>query len=155
MWRFDVSPAPSAEPGPVFSIDVECSSGTYVRSLAADLGALLGGGAHLRKLRREATGEFTVDEALTLEELEASPSKPDAVMSSAEALRDLPRAVAGQALRTAVGYGQVVELEVLRQAGASGPGPWAVVDEDGKLLAVYEGRGPRHAKPAVVLSLSS
>jgi tRNA pseudouridine55 synthase len=152
--RFDVSPARLEEPGPVFSIDVECSSGTYVRSLAADLGTLLGGGAHLRKLRREATGEFTVDEAVTLEELEASPSKADAVMSSAEALRDLPRAVAGQALQTAVGYGQVVELEVLRQAGASGPGPWAVVDEDSQLLAVYEARGPRHAKPAVVLSLS-
>ncbi len=154
VWRFDVSAAGSEETGPVFAIDVECSSGTYVRSLAADLGALLGGGAHLRKLRRQATGDFTVDEAVTLEELEASPAKPDAVLSPAEALRDLPRAVAGPALRTAVGYGQVVELEVLRQAGASGPGPWAVVDEIGRLLAVYEGRGPRQAKPAVVLPLS-
>jgi tRNA pseudouridine55 synthase len=154
VWRFDVSAAGPEETGPVFAIDVECSSGTYVRSLAADLGALLGGGAHLRKLRRQATGDFTVDEAVTLEELEASPSKPDAVMSSADALRDLPRAVAGPALRTAVGYGQVVELEVLRQAGASGPGPWAVLDEVGRLLAVYEARGPLQAKPAVVLPLS-
>ena len=79
--RFDVSPAPDRRrPGPVFSIDVECSSGTYVRSLAADLGALLGGGAHLRKLRREAVGEFSIEEAVTLDALEALASKSDALI---------------------------------------------------------------------------
>ena len=43
----------------MFAVEVECSSGTYVRSLAADLGAALGGGAHLRGLRRTAVGPFT------------------------------------------------------------------------------------------------
>jgi tRNA pseudouridine55 synthase len=45
---------------PVVAIDVTCSSGTYVRALAADLGALLGGVAHLRNLRRRAIGDFVV-----------------------------------------------------------------------------------------------
>ncbi len=75
VWRFDVVRSGEEATGPVLSIDVECSSGTYVRSLAADLGTLLGGGAHLRRLRREAVGEFTTKEALTLEALEDSPSR--------------------------------------------------------------------------------
>ena len=45
-----------------FPIEVDCSSGTYIRTLAADLGTALGGGAHLRDLRRTAIGSFTVDQ---------------------------------------------------------------------------------------------
>jgi tRNA pseudouridine55 synthase len=152
VWSFDVGWAGNEGTGPVLSIDVECSAGTYVRSLAADLGALLGGGAHLQKLRREAVGEFTLKEAVTLDALDSSPSKSEALLSPAQATRELSPATVDQATQAAVGYGQVLELEVLRRAGAVGPGPWAVVDEDGTLLAVYEARGPRQAKPAVVLA---
>ncbi|MGH9153990.1 MAG: tRNA pseudouridine(55) synthase TruB, partial [Acidimicrobiales bacterium] len=63
--RFEVSPGPEAG---AFRIEVDCSSGTYVRSLAADLGAALGGGAHLRRLRRTAVGPFTLDEAVPLDQ---------------------------------------------------------------------------------------
>ena len=56
---------------PVASIDVECSKGTYVRVLAADLGDALGCGAHLSALRRTATGGFRIADAVTLEALEA------------------------------------------------------------------------------------
>jgi tRNA pseudouridine55 synthase len=152
VWRFEVGRAGEEETGPVLSIDVECSSGTYVRSLAADLGALLGGGAHLRNLRRAAVGEFSIEEAVTLDTLEAMPSKSDALIAPAEALRGLSRAVVGPPVRTAVGYGQVVAVEALRQAGGTGAGPWAVLDEEDRLLAVYEAHGPGRAKPAVVLS---
>ena len=65
--RFDV--APTDEPG-VLAIEVACSGGTYVRTLAADLGRLLGGGAHLRHLRRTAVGPFTIDEAAPPDECE-------------------------------------------------------------------------------------
>ena len=58
----------------------------------------------------------------------------------------------GPPVGTAVGYGQVVAVEVLRQAGAHRGGPWAVLDEEDRLLAVYEAHGPGRAKPAVVLS---
>jgi tRNA pseudouridine55 synthase len=152
VWRFDVAPAGDTGTGPVLAIDVECSSGTYVRSLAADLGALLGGGAHLRRLRRQAVGEFTVDQAVSLDELEGGASKPGSFLTPAEALRGLPQVVVGQELAVAIGYGQVIGVEVLNQAGATGTGPWAVVGTDGALLAVYEAHGPDRAKPAVVLA---
>ena len=53
----------------VLPIDVTCSAGTYIRSLAADLGAALGGGAHLRALRRLSVGPYTIDEAVPLDQL--------------------------------------------------------------------------------------
>jgi tRNA pseudouridine55 synthase len=52
------------------SVVVECSSGTYIRALARDLGAALGVGGHLSSLRRTRVGAFTLDEAQTLEEAE-------------------------------------------------------------------------------------
>ena len=52
-------------------LDVRCSKGTYVRTLAEDLGRLLGCGAHLSALRRTASGELRVEQALTLDDLEA------------------------------------------------------------------------------------
>ncbi|UCF56926.1 MAG: tRNA pseudouridine(55) synthase TruB [Deltaproteobacteria bacterium] len=56
---------------PDVTVKVTCSSGTYVRSLAADLGKRLGPGAHLKSLRRLASGPFKVEDALNLEEMEA------------------------------------------------------------------------------------
>src|SRR5689334_25364061 len=52
-----------------FVMRVRCSSGTYVRTLAADIGARLGAGAHLSALRRTAVGDFRVEDALTLDEV--------------------------------------------------------------------------------------
>ena len=52
-------------------VDIHCSKGTYVRTIAEDLGAALGCGAHVEKLHRLATGPFHVDAALTLQQLEA------------------------------------------------------------------------------------
>ncbi|MGH9274205.1 MAG: tRNA pseudouridine(55) synthase TruB, partial [Acidimicrobiales bacterium] len=69
-----------------FPIEVECSSGTYVRSLAADVGTALGGGAHLRDLRRTAIGSFLVEDAVACEVL-----TPDHLLAPADAMRDLPR----------------------------------------------------------------
>jgi tRNA pseudouridine55 synthase len=51
-------------------IDVTCSRGTYVRTLAADMGTFLGCGAHLKSLRRMACGQLTIDQAVTLDDLE-------------------------------------------------------------------------------------
>ncbi|MCL6091539.1 MAG: tRNA pseudouridine(55) synthase TruB [Actinobacteria bacterium] len=158
--RFDVALAGGTENGPVLSVDVECSSGTYVRSLAAELGGLLGGGAHLRNLRRLDVGPFSVDAAVDLGTLEASP--PEArlqyVLAPAEALPGMARAVVGSELAVEVAHGKVLPVEVLRsKAGpGGGAGPWAVLDEGGALLGVYEAQWPgapggEWAKPAVVL----
>ncbi|MCA1692629.1 MAG: tRNA pseudouridine(55) synthase TruB [Actinobacteria bacterium] len=133
----------TSTPG-VFRLRVTCSSGTYVRSLAADLGSALGGGAHLRALRRTAVGSFTESEARPLDEV-----GPDDVLPPLEAMRARPHAVVDADLAAAVAHGKVLEQVAL---GVEGEGPWAVVDETGDLLAVYEAYPGGRAKPAVVLS---
>jgi tRNA pseudouridine55 synthase len=138
--RFDVRPP--VEPG-VFPVTVRCSSGTYVRSLAADLGTALGGGAHLRNLRRLAVGPYGLDEAVKLEEL-----APDRLLPPVEALRGRPRVVASGDLATAVGHGKVLPAAAL---GVEGEGPWAVVDAEGRLLAVYIRHRGGDVKPGMVL----
>lgn len=58
--------------GPLMSFKVVCSPGTYIRSLAHDLGRMVGCGAHLSALRRTRSGDFTLDQAVSCEELKAS-----------------------------------------------------------------------------------
>jgi tRNA pseudouridine55 synthase len=131
------------EPG-VYPIDVSCSSGTYIRSLAADLGTALGGGAHLRALRRLAVGPYGIDEAVTLEAL-----APERLLPPSAALRGRPSVNVGDEVAALVANGRVLDETVL---GAAGEGPWAVLGLDGALLAVYERHHPGTVKPAVVLS---
>ena len=141
VHRLDVEAGP--EPG-VVRVSVDCSSGTYVRSLAADLGAALGGGAHLRRLRRTAVGPFTLADARPLDVV-----GPDTLLPPADAVRHLPSVVVDGETAVAVAHGAVLA----RDAGPfEGAGPWAVLDDGGALLAVYEARGSDRAKPAMVLS---
>ncbi|MEO6121403.1 MAG: tRNA pseudouridine(55) synthase TruB [Acidimicrobiales bacterium] len=126
--RFSVEAA--EEPG-VLAIEVGCSSGTYVRSLAADLGAALGGGAHLRNLRRTAIGSFTAGHQLDA-------LSPELVLTPAEALRDYPRLVVDEAGAAEVGFGRSLPLP----AGPLAAGPHAVVDTSGTLIAVYTAGRP-------------
>jgi tRNA pseudouridine55 synthase len=53
---------------PDLEVEVRCSKGTYIRSLARDLGVKLGSGAHVTQLRRTRIGPYSVDESLTIEE---------------------------------------------------------------------------------------
>jgi tRNA pseudouridine55 synthase len=132
IHRFDI--AGWVEPG-VLSIEVECSAGTYIRTLADDLGRLLGGGAHLRNLRRTHVGDFTLAEAGPPDECE--------LLAVASAVRSLPAVTVDEHVAPLVGNGRVLDAW-------AGDGPWAVFDTAGELLAVYEAfRG--QAKPAVVL----
>ena len=142
--RFDVE---EFEPGPypLATVLVECSSGTYVRTLAADLGAALGGCAHLESLRRLAIGTFGVDEARTLEEIAADPAV--AVLAPVVAMRDLERIDVDAERARAVAHGATFTAGAL---SPTGDGPFAVADPDGALLAVYERRGAG-VKPAVVV----
>lgn len=129
-----------------YPIEVECSSGTYIRCLAADVGTALGGGAHLRDLRRTAIGSFVLPEAVTLEAL-----RPDALLTPAQAMRDLQAVVADEATVADVGHGKVLPREQLGVA-EDGAGPWAVLGADGALLAVYEPHRADTVKPGVVLA---
>ena len=136
------------EPGPYpeATVLVECGSGTYVRSLAADVGVALGGCAHLATLRRLAIGSFTVDEARPLDDIAADPDA--AVFSLATAMRDLERVDVDDEQVRAVRHGIAFPAGAL---GEQGDGPFALVARDDDLVAVYERRGAA-CKPAVVMA---
>lgn len=141
--RFEIEP--TGDPG-VWSMSVTCSSGTYVRTLADDLGRLLGGGAHIRRLRRHRVGRFT----------EAMCSSLDApVLSSEEEMvLHLARVDLDSETTARVMNGAMLPADGL----FVDHGPWRVHGAGGELLGVYEhsGRtgddGVALVKPAVVLT---
>lgn len=139
--RFDVS---ETEERSVYRIQVDCSSGTYVRVLAADLGERLGGVAHLRALRRVAVGSFHESEALELEHVSA-----ERVMPPSGLVRDLASVVLDESAVAAVSHGKALDRVA---AGAAGEGPWALIDSDGRLVAVAGSRGHDRLQPDVVMT---
>lgn len=137
ITRLEVEPGADAG---VFRIEVDCSSGTYIRSLAADLGTALGGGAHLRALRRTRVGPYTLADAQPVDDVVVHP--PGTM------LPHIPIAEVSAPTAVDVGHGKVLPTTVL---GVEGAGPWQIHDGDGALLAIYVGHGAGRAKPAVVL----
>lgn len=106
---------------PLLSIEVECSKGTYIRSLAHDLGQLLGCGGHLEGLVRRRTGIFHIEQAITLAELEdafdhgyweAIIHPPDIVLSHLAAI------VVDAAGEEALAYGRPLALGDGEEAGS-------------------------------------
>lgn len=139
-------------------IRVTCSSGTYIRSLAADLGRLLGGGAHLRNLRRTSIGPFGIDEAIPLAEFETWERERAraSLLPVVETCRGLTRIEVSGDRRASIAVGAVLPRDAF-----SGEPPWAVVETiasgDVELLAVYEPFenervGADMARPCVVLA---
>jgi tRNA pseudouridine55 synthase len=133
IHRFAVEPGPEPH---VLRIEVECSAGTYIRSLAADLGHFLGGGAHLRNLRRTASGSFTIDRA--------APPDTCQLLPVATVVESLAAVTVDEATASRVATGQVLDRW-------DGDGPWAVFAPGAALLAVYESHRAATAKPVVVL----
>jgi tRNA pseudouridine55 synthase len=125
------------------TITVDCSSGTYIRAIARDLGALLGVGGHLTYLRRTAVGPYTLTQAHTLDELE-------------KALVLLPIA---DAARAAFPVRELTEDESARIshggmiASVDQPGVVAAFAPDGTLMALLEDR-EGVSKPIAVLAAS-
>lgn len=145
VYRFEIF----AGDGPgLLRAEIDCSAGTYVRSLVADLGTALGGGAHLQNLRRLAVGPFYAHNCTDLEALSAMADPQDKVLPALAAVPGMPQVRASDELALAVTYGRVFPTGML----GAGSGPWAVVSTSGELLAVYEPHGAGMAKPAVVLS---
>ncbi len=128
--------------GTDLDVVVECSSGTYVRALARDLGAGLGVGAHLTALRRTRVGPFTLDHARTLDQLDADPtlSLPlDEAVAVAFPRRDLDAPAAAD-----VRHGRPLPPSGL-------PGVHGVFAVDGRVLALMRDENDR-ARPLVVLA---
>jgi tRNA pseudouridine55 synthase len=136
----------AGESGPEALVDVTCSGGTYVRSIADDLGRALGSAAHLADLRRTRVGAFTTRDAAALDALEAGGR--DALLA---AILTPAAAMAGVGTRT-LDEAETADLAVGKPLTPTGtPGPIAAVAPDGRLVAVVEDERGR-ARPRVVLA---
>lgn len=145
--RFDVlarRDVPAGDDGSGFvdlDVDVDCSSGTYIRALARDLGAALGVGGHLTALRRTKVGPFTLEYARTLDQLAEDP----AVSLDID-----------QAAQTAFPHRQISDAE----AESISQGRWlepigrkeiyAAIDPSGHTIALIQERGKRASSVMVV-----
>ncbi|WP_087688867.1 tRNA pseudouridine(55) synthase TruB [Pandoraea sp. PE-S2R-1] len=101
---------------PEFTFRVTCSKGTYVRTLAEDIGEALGCGAHLRALRRTAVGPLTLDGAVTLEDLNAidQPQRVEKLAPVDALLKTLPTVWLDDTLAKRFGHGQRLRLDETR-----------------------------------------
>ncbi|WP_083864982.1 tRNA pseudouridine(55) synthase TruB [Nocardia brevicatena] len=141
--RFDVLARRNPPDNTLVDLDVvvECSSGTYVRALARDLGAALGVGGHLTALRRTRVGPFTLEHARTLDELAEDPALS----------LDIDTAI-----RVAFAHRTVdaAETESLRDGRWLEPigmaGVHAAITTDGRTIALLEEKGSRAAPVMVV-----
>lgn len=98
---------------PELTLEITCSAGTYIRSLANDLGEILGCGGHLKALNRTASGQFTIAESYTLEELTTLADMgrlEEAILPPQHALT-IPKAHLTSEQVQAVQYGQSILLE--------------------------------------------
>jgi tRNA pseudouridine55 synthase len=142
--RFDLVGLRELEADGVACVDlrvvVECTTGTYVRALARDLGAALGVGGHLTTLRRTRVGEFTLDEAQTLEEAEGALK----IMPLDRVVREsFATLIVNQVQAAQIRNGQ-------RLAGVILPdGTTALLDQAGDFLALYRQEGPDAVAEAV------
>jgi tRNA pseudouridine55 synthase len=96
---------------PEVGFRVRCSAGTYVRALGRDLGRSLGVGAHLKTLRRTGIGGFSVEDALSLSDLESGKLLEENLISPVAALSHLPAVEVGQADAVRIRQGQFLPLE--------------------------------------------
>jgi tRNA pseudouridine55 synthase len=136
---------------PELEVDVMCSPGTYVRVLAADLGAALGCGAHLAALRRLASGPFRIEQARPVSELEACSAEAlsAALVTPVEALGLPVVALGPDAARRVAHGGDIDAAPDLAPTGAR----VAAVAPDGALLAVLELRADRALRPLRVVGV--
>jgi len=127
---------------------VECSSGTYVRSLADDLGRALGGGAHLASLRRTRVGRFGLDGAIPLSSFGTPEGPPTMPLLS-------PAAMVGHLGSVVVSADETVALvqgRTVRVPASGVPREVAALGEDRRLIAVCADGGDGVLRPSVVVA---
>jgi tRNA pseudouridine55 synthase len=116
---------------PRAELRVVCSGGTYIRSLASDLGEAVGCGAYLAALRRIRAGKFSVEEAVSMES-----AGPQDVLSPLEGLRGMPQVRISGTVAEDVRHGRSIPRE-----GAGPGGPTALTDSQGSLIAIARPEG--------------
>lgn len=143
---------------------IECAAGTYIRSLVHDLGACAGVGAHLAEICRTASGEFTLEKSLTLEELERfvrEEGLPQVLIPLSELLPELPQTVVNAALERRIRHGGKIEVsesqiqpgrvETPIDSEAWKPFRLRVFNQQRQLVAIAQAIVPRVFQPIVVL----
>ena len=156
--------------GSTARFDVECGAGTYIRSLALEMGRLQGAGAHLSEITRTAVGEFTLDQAVTLGDLERDAKEgklQDHLIRLENVLPELPRATVLPIIERRIRHGAkfnlpLVQIQPGRSMVAQGAtseldsGEWKparlrVFNQQGQLIAIAEPVVPRTYQPVLVL----
>ena len=133
-----------ADPWVDVDLSVRCSSGTYIRAVARDLGEALGVGGHLTALRRTAVGPFTLGDAHTLDALGESFAMLDIGEVARRCFPTYDLDVDGA---RDVSFGRALDVDL----GSDGTGPVAVFAPGGAFLALYRQEGAR-ATPVAVLT---
>jgi tRNA pseudouridine55 synthase len=154
IHRFDVHDVRRLRDGEVVDVDVtvECSSGTYIRALARDLGEALGVGGHLTVLRRTQVGPYSLEQARTLEQL----AEKLEVLEISDAARALmPNRELSQEETTEISFGRRIAAgpDAGTPRAASAEKPAAAFSPDGALVALLADSGS-FAKPVLVFSPS-
>jgi tRNA pseudouridine55 synthase len=156
--------------GPLARFSIECAAGAYIRSLAHDMGAALGCGAHLAEIIRTAVGEFTLDQAAKLEDLQRAAAEGNLaqyVIPLERLLPELPSATVPSLVEQRVRHGskftvQLAQIQPGRVSVAQGAtaelnsGEWKparlrVFSQQDRLIAIAEAVVPRTYQPVVVL----
>lgn len=160
VYRFELTRVEGA----LADFIIECAAGTYIRSLVHELGQCAGAGAHLAEICRTASGEFTLEKSLTLEELERvvrEEGLPQVLVPLEELLPDLPQTMVPAALEHKLRHGGKIELsESQIQPGAADlqldsdawkPFRLRVFNQQRQLVAIVQAIVPRVFQPIVVL----
>jgi tRNA pseudouridine55 synthase len=156
--------------GSLAKFSIECAAGTYIRSLAHEMGTALGCGAHLAEIVRTAVGEFTLDQATKLEDLERAAKEGDLaryVIPLERMLAELPSVTVLPLVERSVRHGskfnvQIAQIQPGHASVAQGAtaeldsGEWKparlrVFNQQERLIAIAEAVVPRTYQPVVVL----
>lgn len=156
--------------GPVARFAIECGAGTYIRSIAQEMGVQLGCGAHLAEIARTAVGEFALDRAIKLDELERivrAGKTADCILPLGRLLPELPRVSVPAVVERLVRHGArfQVSLAQIQPGRAETPqgatthldsADWKpsrlrVFNQQDQLIAIAEAIVPRTYQPVVVL----
>jgi tRNA pseudouridine55 synthase len=124
-------------------VEVECSSGTYVRALARDLGAAVGVGGHLTELRRTRVGPFGIEQARTLDELAAADDPVTLPLAAAVRAAMPVRAISDDEAR-ALSYGQSLTASAIASTHGA-------IAADGTVVALLQDQDG-HARPVLVFT---
>jgi tRNA pseudouridine55 synthase len=138
--------------GALLRVAVDCSSGTYIRSIAHELGVLHGCGAHIEELRRTHSGEFRLEQAHTLESLQAMADEgrfAAALIQGRELLPRMPHEAVDDLTEAQIRQGRDFRTSPFRISQAARL--IKAINRDGQLIAIAEQRLPNLYHPILVL----